>query len=296
METKNINIREDKLFRINKGYNFFNLEQKEKKYFIEVMLETYLNLKEKTETIRIETNLPTNASWRNLRSLEVIDFLNELEEFVKKPLVKIRNFNRKNKLQSYEIGGLKDKFRDKTLKFEDINITIGELAEKKLKAIGIDNFKKKVKEILNLQKTADNKIQELVDRFVKLKEKMLILNELVKDNEYYGYRENRDDTIKIKLTPLEYNKKLKKVETEIKEIAEKLGIEVRDYDFKYLPIERKVSYDEWLEHNKVELEDNFNRYCSEYGDDEEKPYENFEQYAKEMFDECGGTITETWKG
>jgi len=283
-----ISVREDKLFRINRGYNFFNLEQKEKKYFIEVMLETYLNLKEKTEEIRVRTDLPTYTNWSNLRSLKVIDFLNELEEFVKKPLVKIRNFNRKNKLQSYEIDSLKDNFRDKTLKFEDIKITIGELAEKKLKEIGIEDFKKKVKEILDLQKTADKKTQELVDKFVQLKEKMLILNELVRDDEYYSYSKNRDDTMKIKLTALEYNKKLKEVETEIKEIAEKLGIEVRDYDFKYLPIEKKVSYEEWLEHNKVELEDNFNTY--------EDEYESFEEYCKEMYEQSGGVIVEEWKG
>jgi len=289
-----VSINEDKLFRINKGYNFFNLEQKEKKYFIEVMLETYLNLKEKTETIRVKTDLPTYTTWGNLRSLEIPDFFNELEKFVKKPLVKIKNFNRKNKLQSYEISNLKDNFRDKTLKFEDIKITIGELAEKKLKEMGIDDFKKKVREILDLQKTADKKTQELVNKFVRLKEKMLILNELVRDNEYYGYSEDRDDTIKIKLTPLEYNKKLKEVETEMKEIAKKLNVEVRDYDFKYLPIERKVSYEEWFKMYKDELEENFNNLCQEYGDESE--YGSFDEYCRDLYEQSGGVVEEIWKG
>ncbi len=135
MEQEQIQMRidEQRLFKINKGHNFYNLEQREKKYFIEVMLKTSMNLLEEEEEIRVETDLPMGSrGWSNLRREEVIDFFKELKNFVKKPLVKIRTSNRKNTIDSWKLDSIKENFRDRTLKFSDINITIGELAGKKL--------------------------------------------------------------------------------------------------------------------------------------------------------------------
>lgn len=293
-------IDEQRLEKINKGHNFYNLEQREKKYFIEVMLDTSIDLLEKEEEIRVETDLPMGIrGWNNLRSQDVIDFFKEFENFVKKPLVKIRTSNRKNTIDSWKLDSIKENFRDRTLKFSDINISIGELAKKKLKAIEINDFEGKVKKLLDLQQTTGEETQKQVDRFVQLREKMLILKDLVGKNidDYYGYGWDRkkDDTIKLTLTSLEYNEKLKEIEIEIREIAKKLNIK-NIGDFDYLKIQKNIGYDEWLKTNKEDLEMNFNQYNDEYDDDEEKPYKNFDDYAEQMYDENGGVIEVKWEG
>ena len=287
-----LRINQQRLERINDGYNFFNIIQKEKKYFIKVMLETEMDLLEKEETIKVYTDLPL-SDWDYCRDYEVIDFLKEFENFVKKPLVRIRDFNRKNMTSSYELSYVRVGVREKILKFSDIEITIGELAERKLKVIGIEDFKEKVKELLNLQKGIDEKIQKLVDRFIQLKERIATLKECIgkKDDGYIyycGYGKEVDKTIKITLTAEQYNQELKEIEKGMREIAHKLKIEVRDSDFEYVPIERKVGFNEWLEINKGELKESW----AEFDSEDKKAYKSFKGYCEEMYDECSGVIVE----
>ena len=286
-DIQQFHIDEQRLMRINKGYNFGNLQQTEKKYFVRVMLETTIDLREKEEIIEVDTDLPVENGGYWHSDIEVINFLKELEEFVSLPLVKIRHFNRKNKVSTY---GFSDKFRDEIIKFSDIDITIGELAEKKLKVIGIEDFKKKVKEILALQKGLDEKIQKLIDRFIQLHENIETLKECVgkERDSYYG--DTIDRTLKIELTSSEYNKKLKEIEKEIRKIAGKLKIKVDRYDFKYIPIERKVGYDEWIKVNKEELKGDWDM----SDEDDKEGYDSFEKYCEEMYEQNGGIIVENF--
>lgn len=275
-------IQQLKLEKLNNGFNFGNMDKpKERKYFVEVLLKTTINLKGKVEEVEVKHNLFSNYSYGDE---DVIDFFEKLEEFAKKPLVKIRYFNRKSQVSTW---GFSDKFRNKTIKFLDIEISIGELAEQKLKKMDID-FKEKIKELLDLQKK-DDKAQKFVDRYVFLKEKMLTLDECVgKKKESYSYGKKADETLKIVLlTPEQYNEKLKEIETEMREIAEKFGISISEYDFKYIAIPKKVGFDEWLKASKSWLKENWEEF-----DDDEKNGRTFKKYTEDVYDECNGEIVE----
>lgn len=290
MELKQIRIDGQRLFRINNGHNFYNLKHKDKKYFIEVMLESTIDLLNKDESIIVKTDLPIKSSdWRYEREFDIVDFLKEIKDFVKKPFIKINTANRKNTISSWKLGDIEDNFRNENLNVSDLKIVVGELAKNKLKY----NFEKKIKEILALQKTAtDKRIQERVNRFFELKEKILFLEDFVgkSKNDYYNsYDRKKDDTIKLSITTLEFNQQLKEIEKEIKGIAKELNIE-RIGDFDYLPIQKEISYDEWLKINKDDLKENFEE-CND-----ESEYKNFNEYAKEMYEEFGGVIEVEWKG
>lgn len=291
MELEQIRIDEQKLDRINKGHNFYNLKQTEKKYFVEVMLESTIDLLSKDESVIVKTDLPIKSSdWRYEREFNAGDFVKELKSFCEKPFVKIKTGNRKNKISSWKLDNIKENFRERILKFSDIRIVVGKLAEKRLKY----NFEQKIKELLKLQKTAtDKRIQKQVDKFVMLREKILLLENFIgkKQNDYYSYSYDKpkDDTIKLTLMPLEYNEKLKEIEIEIKKIAKKLNIE-NIGDFDYLKIEKQISYEEWLKMYEVDLRENFENY------DDGSEYENFEEYAKSLYKESGGIVDEEWTG
>jgi len=285
-----------KLERLNRGFNFYNFVEQKKSY-INVILETEINLKEKIEIIRVETNLDCLNLGYRWEGVEVFNFLKRLENFCKKPFAKIRRINRKNKLSYWgNLRGLRDGIRDKTLNFKDIEITIFPLAEKKLKKIDL-NFEKKVKELLKLMKKPDKKTQELVDRFVALNEKVLLLETLTGKGENYGYGYNKpkDKSIKIELTNLEFNEQLKAIDLELRGIAKQLKIGVEDFHYKYKKQEKKVKYSDWLKTNKQDLEENFEGF--EYNKEvEENPYKSFDDYAKQMYEEFGGVIEVEWEG
>lgn len=296
MESVSIDVNsykyKQRLYKINRGHNFLNLDEKrvmrEKKYYISVTLETEMDLLKKEEIIEINTNLELSDNYRyHYEGYSLREFFGELEKWAKKPLVKLNFSNRKNKLSYYEIR--ESDFREKSIDIKDIDISIGELAEKKLKQNKID-FIGKVKEMLGLQKEADEEMQKALDRYIQLKERILQLETFIdkRDDSYYSYSREKDKTTKIMLSPQEYNKELKKVETEMKALAKKLNVGVRE-DFRYLPIQKKVGYREWLKANKRELDENFencyDEICDDYGG---KP--TFEKYAREMYDESGGFV------
>jgi hypothetical protein len=269
---------------VNQGFNFYNLEkQEEETLFIEVMLETTQDLQEQEEEIIVNTNLPI-YEYGGIGN-DIDEFIDALKKFVVKPKVNVCG-----------LCEIEDDFRTEHLKFEDIKIDVGILAEKKLKY----NFKEKIKKILLLQKEGDNNIQKEVDRFLELKNKISLLNKLIekRQGDYgygynYGYDNNKiDDTTKITITTKEYNKKLREIEKEMKQIAEKLKIDdIGRFDYK--TIQKKISYRKWLKMNKVELKQNYEEEIEEYendDDDDEKPYENFDDYATQMFEESGGII------
>jgi hypothetical protein len=286
MEFELNSIEEQRLVKLNNGFNFGSLFKKEevkrsKKYFIEVILKTSINLKEKDEELEVRNDLL--GYYHSSYEQGIESFFKDLEEFVKKPLVNITNFNRKEEVSRYDLGL---NIRDKTINFSDVEIHIGELAEKKLKELDVD-FKEKVKEILSKQKKRDEKLQALVDRYVFLKESWLVLDKCVgKKKDSYSYsNRNEDKTQKlILLTPEQYNLKLKEIEKEIRCIGKKLGITIGDYQFKYIEIKKPLNFDEWLEEHKEELEENF-----ESGETE---CDSFEEYAQMCFDEFGNYESE----
>ncbi len=289
-ETQFVDIQ--RLERINRGFNFENFVEEKK--FIKVMLDVEQDLREKTEVIKIETNLiDLESRWEV--SLE--RFLKELKIYCLKPLAKITRINRKNTLSFWgSLRGLRDGIRKNTLKFSDIEITIGKLAKKKIKF----DFKERVNEILKLQKKANKTTQILVDRFVRLNEKVLTLKVLIgKTQDDYGYCYNKpkDRTIKIELSPIEFNEELKKVDLELREIGKKLKISIDDFNYDYKKIEKEVNYSDWLKTNKEDLEENFKEYGETFdGDEDENDYKDFDDFCEKMFDRTGNTIEVEWAG
>ena len=280
---ENVSVNVERLERLNQGFNFLNIEDKEKtQYYIDVFLEVKQNLKEKTETIKAKTNLPFVSSYNYWKGTEVIAFLNELDMFSKKPLFVIKKWNNRKNTKGYDrdLSSLKGKFRKNTLIFSDIKINIKELAEEKLKEIKLD-FKTEVKKFLKQQKKTDKEKQKLLDRFIYLKEKELTLKTFLEKQSSYSYGKPKDRTIKILITPQEYNQQLKDIEKEMKQVAKEFKLELDD--FNYLVIEQKVDFDKWLEVNKDKIKENYDYY-------EDEAEETFDEYCKRLYDESGGII------
>jgi len=284
MEIKQeLKVRNDILDRINQGYNFLNVDkqgkEKEKKYYINVFIETKQNLKEKTEEIKIKQNLFSVGYWDN--DFNVNNFLEKLDKFSKKLFCIIKKTsNRKNKSNyDTDLSELRDKFRDKTIVFNDIDINITENAEQQLKYINLD-FIGEVKKLLNQQQKTDKSKQKLIDRFVYLKEKVLTLKTFIEKTNSYDSRKKEDNSLKILITPEEYNQKLKEIETEMKTIAESFGIELRELD--YIVIKERIGFDEWFKQNEDELKENYEE------NEGESDFENFDEYAEQMYVEFEG--------
>ncbi len=227
-----LTINYDRLERINKGHNFLNFKQTEKsRYYVRVMLEATQNLKSKEEQIVVKSNFSFLDFEYRWEGVSVDDFLKELTAYSKKPLAIFRTSNRKEKVSSWNLRGIEKAIRTKKIEFKDIEITIGILAEKKLRF----DFKDKVKEILKEQKKSNKQEQELVDRFIRLREKVLLLKNLIgkKQNSWNSYGEAKDDSIKIQLTDSEYDEQLKVIELELRKIGKKFNItDVGEFDYK----------------------------------------------------------------
>jgi len=284
MEIKQeLKVRNDILDRINQGYNFLNVDnqrqESKKKYYINVFIETKQNLKEKTEEIKIKQNLFSVGYWDN--DFNVNNFLEKLDKFSKKLFCIIKKTsNRKNKSNyDTDLSELRDKFRDKTIVFNDIDINITENAEQQLKYINLD-FIGEVKKLLNQQQKTDKSKQKLIDRFVYLKEKVLTLKTFIEKTNSYDSRKKEDNSLKILITPEEYNQKLKEIETEMKTIAESFGIELRELD--YIVIKERIGFDEWFKQNEDELKENYEE------NEGESDFENFDEYAEQMYVEFEG--------
>lgn len=271
-----------KLDKLNKGFNFFNIVQTEKKFYIEVELKVTQDLKSKEEVINVKTNLdiPNGSHSGYWGNYDVVDFLADLEKFCESPFAEIRTTNRKETLGHYELSDIRHKTRDKIINFSDIKITIGNLAKKKLEVLEID-FENQIKGILKKQKYIDKETQDKIDRYVFLREKMEILKSLVGYKEDYGYSYNnygqpKDNTLKMTLSPQEYNDKLKEIETEIRKLEKFFGL--KETEMKYVKIPEKIDYDKWLKDNEERLRD-------DYEENKEDDSITFDEYCEMCFEQ-----------
>ena len=245
-------------------------------YFIYAMLETKQDLKEKEEKVVVQTNLPMvkENSWRDTFSPD--EFFEGLKGFAKHPLAKIR-IPLKSGITSWELDSLKENLRSETIKFDDINIQVGELAKKKLKK----DFVLDIEKVLNSQdNTSHKEIQEKVNAYITLREKIEALkNLLCKGSERYGYgyKENKDDTIKLPLTAEEYNSKLKEIEKELRVLEVFFGL--RETDLDYEKVKDEHTFDNWLKENEEQLREDFEN------NQEEDSEMTFDEYAEMVFEQ-----------
>lgn len=259
------------------GKNFFNIgDNTQKKEFIQVTLETIQDLEDKRETLNVRSSLPFSHYY----GTDLESFIKELKEFVKLPLAKIRT-SKKSPLSYYELSSIG--VRDTTIRLRDIDFQIGELAEKKMNELGITDFKAFVGELLEQQKEVNISCQSDIDNLITLREKIYtlkcLLGKRVNTNSYYNsdYRTPKDETMKIVLSPEQYNQKLEEIEKELRVIEKRLGL--RETTFEYIKEEKKeeISFEEWFNENEEQLREDY-----ESNDEGEM---TFEEYAELVFNE-----------
>ena len=273
--------------------NLNYVERREKrKPFVKVFLIVNQNLKEKNERIGVRTNLDCFGYCYGDISIE--QFFKQVEDWAIKPLIeRVKGANRRNKISYWgNLRGVRNGSRDTTIDFKDLEITIGDLAKKKLKF----DFEKKFEDILKLQKKPSKSQQEIINRIVYLNEEILTLEVLIGKKDGYGYssyNKPKDSTIKITLTSIEFNEKLKAIELELRRLGDKISI--KDIgDFHYKKIEQEVNYSDWLKANIDELKDNWEDDCD--GDENEREYRDFDEFCWAMFERTRKIIEVNWEG
>lgn len=270
--------KKQKLDRLNRGCNFANLDNSNKPYKIEVLFEVDLNLFEKNVKLVVRHNLFSDYYDE---SVGFENFIREFDNFVSQPFYIPRNFNRKdNKLDKWELD--KIAIRKKIINSSDINIVVYKIAEQYLKKkYKIDDFSNVVKDLLKKQRNATQDEIKAVDRFVYLREKMSNLMAIAgRENvcDYsYCYNADEDETRKISITKETYNRELKEIENEMKELNKKYSfLEIDEQDFRYAEIKKKPKFAEWLKENEAELKKNY---------EIENEGESFEKYCRNIYDD-----------
>lgn len=296
-----VNINEQVLERINKGVNFLNIgknNENKKKYFIEVFLDITQNLKAKEETLEVKQNIfdAYRYGYSSWRGLGVKEFLQALEDFVKIPVgvVVLPTKSLIDKYSSYSDRIDSSKFRKEIIDFEDIEITIGELATIKLKELGVEDFNQKVKDILGKQDKALNR-QKQIDAYICVRERIAGLRNLLvggKKEQRYSYSsdKNTDETLKLLLSPEIYNEKLKEVEKELRKLEKELGLKEQKLEFIEIKSqeqkekESEDKYKEWFNENEEQLREDFEMNSEE---DNEMTFDEYVEmvYNESSFDE-----------
>jgi len=287
MEYENVIVME-KLKRLNKGFNFFNFVQTEKKYYLNVNLKITQDLKDKDELLEVDTNLYISSGYYR-QGYSVVDFLKDLETFCNKPFGEVISHNKKGygysgnySYSSYgNFSEIERVIRKDTFKFSDIKIEIGDLAREKLKEMNID-FEEQVKSILKKQKDITKDRQDKINQYVILREKIYMFKSLIKEDDGYSYSSKpKDYTNKIMLSPIEYNSNLKEVEVELRKLEKYFGIDEMRLD--YIQIKEELTFEEWKKNNDETLRENFKQ-AQEESDESET---TFDEYCELVFENGG---------
>jgi len=251
----------EKLNKLNKGYNFINLDPMNRRYRIEVKLFVELDLEGREDNLFIDHNLPMRYCYGD-DSFQT--FLRELSAWVKKPCYIPRSIHRKSKLGSYDMRKTTD-CRQVEIRPADVAVVVHDVAREYLKQKhGVDDFQKVVLDLLAQQKRATKGQIRAIDRWVYLEERKLHLDKAVEsDDGYYSYRE--DNTQKFKLSIEEYNKRLKDIEKEMRELAKKHRfLDIEDVRFRYLEEGEDEDCDEYDDYDDDEDDEDDEEECDEY--------------------------------
>jgi hypothetical protein len=270
-------IEQQRLEKLNKGFNFFMDTNKPKhnKHYIRLYVYVEQDLVDKDERLRVESDIFHFYSHEE----DYKGFLEELKKFCNKPFAEIILSNRKDMLNDYHdnLSELRQKIRTETINFSDIDITIMDLAKNKLAELKLD-FIKEVKKILDKQKNISKENQDKINDYVFLREELKTYDKLIEKKNWDNYSYSSkptDNTQKVRLNPQEYNDKLKQIEIKIRKLEKDLGLD--ETDIKYIEIKEKISFKEWLKQNEGELRDNFKN-------DNEDENMTFEEYAEQSYE------------
>jgi len=269
-----------RLSRLNKGFNFANINRELRKYKVEVMLSVSMNFEENRAVLIVRHNLDGinrysySSDCYKYGGVVLAEFLCMLSDHASTIYYIPRSYNRKNLAQFNDIS-----FRDNIINFADINFVIHEQAKKMLDRLKVD-FVHEVEEALKQQREATSFEIKAADRFIYLKEKISELKELANKRvryEYSNYRDDEDRSIQLKIGRTEYNKRLKEIEKEMKDISKRYDfIKFNKQLFDYF--EEPMSYIKYLKENKEELKQFYDENYS--GEDTE----SYDDYCNQQYE------------
>lgn len=262
----------------NRGWNLLNAEQKNKTFFIDVLYKENTNLMGKENKIQVSSNLPF-ISWNYSSDDNPEGFLNGLKEWVKKPQYSFfTKFNRKkdNLPDDWSLP----KFRNCHIEFEEIKITIGELAKSKLSF----DFVEEIRKLLLLQHKANDTETRDFERYWFLLQSVSDIKRQVRQKERNYYREEDDTTIKIRIDKKEYNNNLKKIEKELKIICKKYPF-LNIPHIEYEEIQKAPKKADFFEENGHDLQEEWDMLNDEAKDEFDGDFDVFCEAKYEEF--CG---------
>ncbi len=275
-------IQEERLAKINKGRNLLNADNFKCPYYISLNLEVRGTLLEMERAIKIHSNFPF-SSW-GYNDEGVKDFLKKFEDYLSIPRYKqflISSRRKENKISDYSDST--PDLRDKQILFEDIDIQIGEEAQKELTKKKID-FNKSIKVLLLKQREATEEEGKDIEKFYLLlaRRKDLRRQHLSKNySAIFRVGKEADYTMPIGLSDLEYNEKLKEIKEDMEALCKKYSF-FKLPNFQFVEIKEEETLESWKKENLNELEETWNNF-----DDDEKQddYEgNFDKYVEMCFE------------
>ena len=246
-----------RLRKLNKGYNFININPETRPYKVELVLSVELDLNGRHECLSVYHNLPLSQYRDDEQDFE--SFLQDFSEWVKRPFYVPRNFNRKDKLDGYCLNG-SIHCRRVTVQMSDVTVIVHQVARQHLeREYGEKDFAKVMAELLAAQKPATREQMRAMDRWVLLEERKLYLEKAVEPSNYrHSYSEPEDETQKFIISVEVYNKELKAIEKEMRHLArEREFLNIERVSFHYL-------------HKDEETED-----TDDYEADEEEPDDTY---------------------
>jgi hypothetical protein len=276
--------------RITDEQNGKNLVSKKESFFyIKLGLSISKNLEETESKLNISTNLPFSSycwygyNYSDVDGKGIRDFLDELEEWCKKP-------------QFHPTHGLRlranrinlPSFRKAKIPFESIKIEVGEKAQKYLEMRMIPDIKGEIKCRIAMQKKATEKEDVASTRYIKLLEELAQLNYQVEGSpsKYYQYGDFRAKAKKLDtLKKQEFNLIAKQIQAELNDLSKKFPfLDKRKVDT--YEITKKPTMAVWLESGgqygdqnvEDELQDNWDN-----DDDRDENYPDFESYCEEQY-------------
>lgn len=253
---------------------------------IELELNKRLTLNGLDEDLRLnyDYSFPF-CSWGCSGSVE--GFLENLKDYCKKLKFNIdleQDNNRKDTLNLYRAIECRKEHIDIT----EIKFSVGVEANMRCYEIFGKRIQDLVNDVLMIQKNATQEQELAVKKYIELLNQKKLLDKLGKGASLdYSYKNRFNDTSYLKTKTLnisinEYNKRLKEIQKEIKELCSKHKfLSYSDYKFNY--IKKPLSFDKWFEEQKETLKDEYEEGKNDAEDNDEE-MESFDDFADRCYE------------
>lgn len=269
---------EQRLEKKNRGMNLLNADtvNQPTRFFIKVESVEKLTLTKHFVNISVKTNLEFGRYCWNGQPLA--EFIKDLQQFVALPRFKYHAvWNRKDEHKPSTWGDLTT-FRTQHIEFDNLDITVGKDAEKR-----VAGFRDEVKAILAKQRDATSEEVKDFERYHYLFQRVADLKGQLdnKDSRRYGNGWENDNTIKFSIGTDSYNKQLVVVGKELQALKKKHPfLELPDIIKFEKP--KKPTIKQFKEENTREIEEAWD----ELSDEDKDQFDgDFEEFCKQKYDE-----------